>query len=243
MLGQGDGLRRWLDLQLLGQPHPATGVDLQGAAQLALRQLHAHEAPIDLLGERIERQPAREGGHGLLMLPGSLVQGGEAIKEPVQAHLPVVLLLLVPFVKRGLLAQPEAVKEGTAHQGQSALEMRDQGCALLRGGGGGEHLRLLVGMLHDVQVELQQGTEHMGVRSRRGAGVLEQTAQQGNAIAQGGAGIVWFTVGPQEGGQLAAQMHVSIDGQVEQQGQRLAQGKCEAVPVMIHFRSAQHGQT
>src|SRR5438045_2816624 len=53
-LRQRHGVRRRLDLQLLGQARAAGGVDLQGGARLAARQVHAHEALIRLLRQRIE---------------------------------------------------------------------------------------------------------------------------------------------------------------------------------------------
>ena len=52
-----------------------------------------------------------------------------------------------------------------------------------------------------------------------------------------------LTVRPQQGGQFATRMHAAFDCQVEQQGQRLAQGKGEATAVMKHFWWAEHGQT
>ncbi len=73
--------------------------------------------------------------------------------------------------------------------------------------------------------------------------VGEQTAQQHQGVAQGGAGIVGLTVGPQEGRQFAAGVHAPFDCQVEQQGLGLAQGKGEAAFVMHHFGRAEYGQT
>src|SRR5207244_9256112 len=86
---------------------------------------------VDLLLQRVERQPAREGDARLLQLPASLLPGGEPLKEKMQAHLPLLLLLLDPLVKAGFLAQPEAVKEGTAHQREGLLHLGDQGGPLL----------------------------------------------------------------------------------------------------------------
>ena len=120
--GQGDRFRRGLDLQRLGQARPAGGVDLPGGRRISQRQVHAHQAPVGLLRERIERQPAREGRSGLLLLPDFLLPGGEPIEEHLQAHLPLLLLLLDPLVKGSVLAQPEAVQERPAHQGEGVLE-------------------------------------------------------------------------------------------------------------------------
>ena len=85
---------------------------------------------------------------------------------------------------------------------------------------------LLVGLLHHLQVQFERGmrvqaqqllfSKQMAVRSRRGVG--EEAAQQGEGIAQDGAGIVGLTVGPQQSRQLAAEVHAAFDGQVEQQG-------------------------
>src|SRR5260370_11831269 len=92
--------------------------------------MRAHEATIGLLLQGIKRQPAQQGGTGLLQLPSGLLPEGEPLAEQLQAHLPLLLLLLVPRVKGGLLAQPEAVEERTTHQGDGLLELSDQGGAL-----------------------------------------------------------------------------------------------------------------
>ncbi len=157
MLSQGDGVRRRLDLQLLGQPCPADAVDLQGGRWISQCQVHAHQAPVRLLLQWIERQPACEGDSGLLQLPSGLLPGGEPIEEELQAHLPLVLLLLEPLVKGRVLAQPEAIEERAAHQGEGLLEICNQGGALRLRGERREPLGLLVGLLYHVQVELQRG--------------------------------------------------------------------------------------
>src|SRR5258708_271368 len=69
VFSQGNGFRGGLDLRLLGQPRPAGGVDLQGGRRIAQRQLHPHQAPVGLLLQRSERQPAQQGGCGLLCSP------------------------------------------------------------------------------------------------------------------------------------------------------------------------------
>ena len=74
----------------------------------------------------------------------------------MQAHLPLLLLLLDPLVKRGFLAQPEALEEGTAHQGESVLDLGDQGGALWLRRGRGEALGRGVSLLHHVQVQLEE---------------------------------------------------------------------------------------
>ena len=165
-----------------------------------------HQAPGGLLRERLERQPAGEGDAGRLQLPGGLLPGGEPIEEELQAHLPVVVVLLDPLVKAGFLAQPEAVKEGTAHQGEGVLHLSDQRGALLLRGNRGVPLGLLVGLLHHLQVQRERGlrvqaeqilfSEQMAVRSR---GVGEQAAQQRDGVAQGLARISGIAVGPEEG--------------------------------------------
>ncbi len=86
-------------------------------------------------------------------------------------------------------------------------------------------------------------TEQMAVLGSSGVGVGQQAAQQGESVAQGGAPIRGVAVGPQEGSQLAARVQATFDGQVEQQGLRLAQGKGEATAVMKHFGRAEYGQT
>ena len=155
--------------------------------------MHPHQAPVGLLRERIECQPAREGVSCLLQFPGSLVPGREPLAEQLQAHLPLPLLLLDPLVKGDFLAQPEAIEEGTAHQGEGVLDVRDQRGALLKRGERGEPLGLLPGVLHHVQVQFLVGLlvqadqvtlkEQVAVLSRRGAGVGEQATQQRKAIA------------------------------------------------------------
>jgi hypothetical protein len=130
LVRQGDGLRRGLDAQVLGQARPQGGVDLPGGAWVAQRQVDTHEAPTGLLRERIEGQPARERGAGWLQLPASLLKGGEPIQQEVQAHLPLLLRLEHPLVKGGLLPQPEPVQERAAHQGERLLALGDQGGAL-----------------------------------------------------------------------------------------------------------------
>src|SRR5262249_7339436 len=87
VLGQSNGLRGRLGLQRLGQPRPAGSVDLQSSTRLASRQVQAHEATIGLLRERIECQPAGEGGAGLLLLSGGLLPARESIEEHLQANL------------------------------------------------------------------------------------------------------------------------------------------------------------
>src|SRR5947199_68088 len=108
--------------------------------------------------ERIERQPAREGDAGRLQLPGTFLPGGEPITEELQAHLPLLLLLLDPLVKRSFLAQPEALEEGAARQGEGLLDLGDQGGALLLRRERGEPPGLLVGLLHHIQVQFEGGT-------------------------------------------------------------------------------------
>ena len=92
--------------------------------------MHTHQTPGGLLRERIERQPAREGDPGLLLLSAFLLPGGEPIEEHLQAHLPLLLPLLDPLVKASFLAQPEAVEERAAYQVEGLLDLGDQGSTL-----------------------------------------------------------------------------------------------------------------
>ena len=212
--------------------------------------MDAHEAPGGLLRERIQRQPARERGFGRLQLEAFLLPGGEPLQEELHAHLPLLLLLLMPLVKGCFLAQPEAVEEGTTHQGEGVLHRGDQGGALLLRGDRSEPLGRFPGALHHVEVPFQRRLrvqaqqllllEQMAVPGRRGVG--QQAAQQGQGVAQGIARSGGFTVGPQQGGQFTAGVHASFDRQVEQQGFGLAQGKAQAALVMKHFGRAEHGQ-
>ena len=114
--------------------------------------MYAHQAPGGLLRERIERHPACEGHPGLLQLPDFLLPGGEPIEEHRQAHLPLLPLLRDPLVERSALAQPEAIQERPAHQGEGVLDLCDQGGALLLGEWRGEPLDLVLGALPHVQV-------------------------------------------------------------------------------------------
>ncbi|OLE34658.1 MAG: hypothetical protein AUG45_03920 [Ktedonobacter sp. 13_1_20CM_3_54_15] len=75
----------------------------------------------------------------------------------MQAHLPLLLLLLDPLVKGSLLPQPEAVEEGPAHQGEGLLHLGGQGAALRLSGEHGQRLGLFPGLLHQVQVQLEGG--------------------------------------------------------------------------------------
>jgi hypothetical protein len=52
-----------------------------------------------------------------------------------------------------------------------------------------------------------------------------------------------LTVRPQEGSELAAGMHTTFDGQVEQQGLPFAQGKGEPRTIMKDFGSAEYTET
>jgi hypothetical protein len=195
-----------------------------------------------------------EGGAGLLALAGFLLTGGEPIEEHLQAHLPLLLLLLVPPVKGRFLAQPETVEEGTAYQGEGVLQSGHHRGTLLLRGNHRECLCFLPGLLHHIQVELEWGVwiqakqvvraEQMRMVGGRGRGrrVVEQVAQEGYGVAQRGARFVWLTVWPEEGIQLAPLMQAPFDGQVEQQRLRFAQGKAEAAAVMKHFGSPEHRQ-
>jgi hypothetical protein len=112
-------------------------------------------------------------------------------------------------------------------------------------------LGLPVGVLHDVQVQLEGSlrvqaeqmlfSKQMAVRRSRRIEIGEQVAQQGQGVAQGLARIVGLTVGPQQGRQFAAGVHAPFDRQVEQQSLCLAQGKHEATAVMHLFGRAEHG--
>jgi hypothetical protein len=245
------GVRRRFDPQRLGQARPAGGVDLPSSRRIPLHQVRAHQTPIGFLRKRIERQPAREGDHGLLLLPAFLLPGGEPIAEQQQAHLPLLLLLLDPLVKRSVLAQPEAVQERPTHQGERVLHLGDQGGALILSGWCGEPLGLVPGALHHVQVQVAGSprvqaeqltlTEQMAVLGWRSGRHGEQVTQQGKGVAQGLTSDLGLTVRPQERGQFAARLHAPLDRQVEQQGLRLAQGKGEAASIMYHFRRSQHG--
>ena len=134
MFRHGDRLRRGRDLQCLGQVRLEGGIDLQGGSRIPSCQEHAHEAPGGLFRKPIERHPPREGDAGRLKLPGGFLPEGEPIQQQEQAHLPLALLLLAPRVKGSVLPQPEAVEEGTAHQGEGTLDEGDQrGMVLLRG--------------------------------------------------------------------------------------------------------------
>ncbi len=188
----------------------------------------------------------------MLQLPGGFLPGGEPLAEQLHAHLPLLPLLLDPLIKRSVLAQPEAVEERSAHQGQGLLHLGDQGGALLLRRGRGEALGCCGGLVHHRQVQLERClrvqadeltlTEQVGVLSRSGVGVGEQAAQQGKGVAQGRARSMGLAVRPQQGGQFATGMHAAFDRQVDQQAQRLAQGKAEAAAVMKHFGWAEHGQ-
>ncbi len=213
--------------------------------------MQAHQAARRLLRKRIQRQPARERVFGRLQLPATLLEGREPLEEEMQAHLPLLLLLLVPRIKAGVLAQPEAIEEGTTHQREGVLELHDQGGALLLRRDRREPQGLLPGLLHHVEVQLEGSlrgqaeqltrTQQMAVRSRQGVG--ERATQQRQGVAQGPARIGWLAVGPQQRGELAAGVQALLDRQVEQQGLRLAQGKAEAGFVMKDFGRAEHGQT
>ena len=114
-------------------------------------------------------------------------------------------------------------------------------------------LGLLIGLLHDVEVQFKGGmpvqaeeilfSKQMAVGGRGGVGGGEQAAQQRQGVAQGGACSVGLTVRPQQGRQFAARVHATFDRQVEQQGLCLAQGKGQAAALMIYFGRAEHGQT
>ena len=170
--------------------------------------MQAHEAARGLLRERLERQPAREGGDGWLPLEGFLLPGREPIQQELHAHLPLLLLLLDPFVKGSLLAQPEAIEEGPAYQSERVLHLGGQGAALRLRGERGDPPGLLVGLLHHVQVQFEGGmqvqaeqvtfTAQMAVPGKRGFVIAEQAAQQRQGVAQGRTSIVGFAVGPQE---------------------------------------------
>src|SRR5260370_161174 len=79
-------------------------------------------------------------------------RGGGTSKKNGRRRLPLALLQLHPLVKGGFLAQPEAVEERTAHQGEGMLDL---GGALLLSGGRGECLGFFPGLLHHVQVQLE----------------------------------------------------------------------------------------
>jgi len=188
----------------------------------------------------------------LLLLAAFLLPGREPIEEQLQAHLPLLPLLLDPLVKASFLAQPEAVKEGAAHQVEGLLDLGNQGGALRLRRGRGEPLGRCISLLHHLQVQRERRLrvqaeeilfgEQMAGRSR-GVGIGQQAAQQRDGIAQGLARLSWLAVGPQQSSELAARMHAPFDGQVEQQGLRLAQGKGEAAPFMKDFGRAEHVQT
>ena len=105
------------------------------------------------------------------------------------------------------------------------LHLGDQGGALLLRRGRGEPLGLLPGLLHHIEIQLQRGmriqakelmfTEQMTVRRSRGIGTREQVTQQCQGIAQAFESIGRLTVGPEQGGQLAAGMHAAFDRQVK----------------------------
>ena len=50
----------------------------------------------------------------------------EPLTEREQAHLPPLLLLLVPFIKAGFPTQPKAIKERATHEGNGVLKLCDQ---------------------------------------------------------------------------------------------------------------------
>ncbi len=61
----------------------------------------------------------------------------------------------MPRVKGGFLAQPEAVQERTAHQGEGVLDLGDQGRALRLSGDRGECLGCFPRLLHHIEIQLQ----------------------------------------------------------------------------------------
>src|SRR5205085_8769023 len=103
-----------------------------------------------------------------------------------------------------------------------------QGSTWLLGGKRGEPLGLVIGLLHDIEVQFKRGLrvqaeailfgKQMAVRGSRGVGGSEQAAQQRQGVAQGGACSVGLTVRPQQGRQFAARVQTPFDRQVEQQG-------------------------
>ena len=62
------------------------------------------------------------------------------------------MLLLAPRVKGGVLPQPEAVEEGTAYQGEGALDEGGQSGMLLLRGERGELVCFLPGVQHYIQI-------------------------------------------------------------------------------------------
>jgi hypothetical protein len=159
------------------------------------------------------------------------------------------VLLLPPLIKTAVLPQPEAIEEGTTNQGEGLLDVSDQGGALFLRGGHRELLGLFEGQLHHVEVPFQRSlrvqTEQLLFSKQMGrrVGVVEQAAQQGQGVAQGGSCLMGSTIRPQQGSELAPWVHAPFDRQIEQQGLRLAQGKAEAVAVVKDFWWAEHGQT
>ncbi len=83
----------------------------------------------------------------------------------------------------------------------------------------------------------------MAMGGSSGIEVGQQRAQQGKGVAQGRTGIVGRTVGPQEGGKLAAGMYALLDRQVEQQGRALRKAKVRRLLSCTTFGRAQHSQT
>src|SRR5438132_14092775 len=94
-----------------------------------------------------------------------------------------------------------------------------------------------------IQAKELMFTEQMTVRRSRGIGTREQVTQQCQGIAQALESIGRLTVGPEQGGQLAAGMHATFDPQVKQQGLRLAQGKRETTAMMKNSGRAEHRKT
>ncbi len=166
MFRQGDRFRGGRDLLRLGQPRLEGCVHLYGRSRIALCQGHTHEPPVSLFCQRIKRYLTCECGSSRLPLSCSTLPGGEPIKQQQQTYLPLLLLLLAPCVKGGVLSQPEAIQEGAAHQGKGMLNLCDQGGVLLQRCGRGELPDLLVCLLHHIQIQLEGACRFRPSRSR-----------------------------------------------------------------------------
>ena len=229
-LGQGHGLRGRPDPQLLGQPSAQDGVDLQRSGQVALCQVDAHEAPGGLLRERIQCQPVRERGFGRLQFEAVLLPGGESLTGGAARALPLLLLLLMPLVKGGFFGQPEAVEEGTAHQGQGVLNPGDQGGPLLLGGGRSGPPGRFPGAAAPRRGPVPAAPAGSGPAApapwsrwlcpAAGEASASRLRRRARALRRALRAVGRFAGGPQQGGQVTAGVHAPFDRQVEQQGFR-----------------------
>ena len=224
-------LRRRLCVQFARQRGPALCVSGADRRFVSARQVQAHQAAVGRFVQGVVLKPALAGSDGRLCLPSFRLHLREAVKN--RFHLPVGLLppQRCPVVEGRSVLQRKAIEEIAPVSVHDPLQQGQRpapGCSLQ-----------LVPVGTEIGVAAKPQRVSLHVQVGRLPLVAQRPAQVDEGVAQIGAAAAGVILRPEDGGQLFTPVHPLLNGQIDEEGQRLARAKIHGFVVVAHGGRAQ----